>query len=613
MTYACLAGCIAASMIVPNLQAWYDCSNLSTITKAYQNVSQTGSGSSGTTTITASSSVINIVPIGSKLRIGTTDIYTVAAVSGSTIITIETLSSNYSSGTALALDKVSQINDLSGKGFNATQGTAANQPVYVPNNQNGKSIIDFIQLGAYMTIGNLNIGSAFSSVMLIELDSSIAAGDTFRRLLGMVNNNTYLFLRQSTTNLEQKAVLTDQTENRSLLSYSDYDNTYYGIAISTVDLSSRSIYLQDGDFNTATNTTASGFSTPTNAFGIGDIVDQTTIPNFRLAEMLFYSKDLSSGERAGINVYLESKWNLNVPVPDIAGLALWYDFSDNSTITSSYQTLSPTVSGTSGLSTLTASGDLSVAVFAHMTIKVNSTDIYTVSSISTTLGISTITVVGILTATYTTAALAVLKVSQVNDKSSNAYNATQNTAANQPIYVPNRQNSLSVMDFTGASFLTINSGALNIANGSNTLFVVSAGLSSSDSTREDIITIGTSSSTNWRMSYLTPSTSTIDYQSRNAAGSSVAQNTFTVANFNLFTAYRSGTTQSISVNSATATTNANGADFSSATTAFVGVSVTGTALQLIGQVAEIIVYSRALSATEIARINAYLKSKWSTP
>lgn len=289
---------------------WYDCSDVSTITKAYQNITPTGAGISGSTTITASASVTNIVPVGSKLRIDGTDIYTVSNVSTTTITTVETLTATYNAGSALALDKVSQINDKSGRGYHATQATIALQPVYVPNVQNGKSVVDFIQLGACMSIGNLNLGTAFTQVMLMKLDLSIANGDTFRRLFGMTNNNTFLFLRKATTNLEQKAVLTGQSENRSLLSYSAYDNTAWGIVISTINLSNRTIYLQDGTSNTTTNTTAASFQTATDIFGIGDIVDQTTIPGFKLGELLFYPQGVSPLQITNIDNNLENKWSI---------------------------------------------------------------------------------------------------------------------------------------------------------------------------------------------------------------------------------------------------------------------------------------------------------------
>jgi hypothetical protein len=145
MTFSALAGIISASNLIPyqGLTAWIDYSDVNTITKAYGNISQTGSGTSGTTTITASSTVANIVQIGMKIRIGGTDIYTVSNVVTTTITTVETLSATYTAGSALALDQISQVNDKSGLGNNYTQSTNSKKPVYTPSILNSKPVAIF--------------------------------------------------------------------------------------------------------------------------------------------------------------------------------------------------------------------------------------------------------------------------------------------------------------------------------------------------------------------------------------------------------------------------------------------------------------------------------------
>lgn len=294
---------------------WYDCSDITTITKAYASKTPTGSGTISTTTITASADVSNIVPVGSKLRIGGTDIYTVSAVSTTTITTIETLTATYSAGAALALDEVTLLTDKAPTVLNATTAGAALNPTYVPNNQNGLSIIDFIQLGSCLQTPAFNLQSAFTIVMLIKLDKTIAAGDTFRRLFTMGNNNSGLFIRQSTSNLEMKATLTGQSENRSLLSYSAYDNTAYGIVISEVNLSNRTLYLQNGTSNTTTNTTAASFATPTQTWFIGDnntvAAGGATTTGCKVAEVMFFNRSLATIERTTLNSYFQQKWGIS--------------------------------------------------------------------------------------------------------------------------------------------------------------------------------------------------------------------------------------------------------------------------------------------------------------
>ncbi len=143
MSVLCNAMMMSGSVpFLSGLQLYLDASDSSTITKAYQNLAATGSGTSGTTVITAASTETGKVQAGMKLRIGGTDIYTVASVSTTTINTIETLTSNYVAQ-AMALDRVSQWNDKSGRGNNATQGTALTQPVYNPAILNSKAVLAF--------------------------------------------------------------------------------------------------------------------------------------------------------------------------------------------------------------------------------------------------------------------------------------------------------------------------------------------------------------------------------------------------------------------------------------------------------------------------------------
>src|SRR5882757_11063268 len=104
-----LHGCIANSInpALTGMNLWLDGNDTSTITKAYQNITPTGSGTSGTHTITASATMANLALIGNKFRIGGIDIYTISAISTVTITIVETLTATYAAGSALALDKES--------------------------------------------------------------------------------------------------------------------------------------------------------------------------------------------------------------------------------------------------------------------------------------------------------------------------------------------------------------------------------------------------------------------------------------------------------------------------------------------------------------------------
>lgn len=150
-----------------NLSLWISGSDLGQITKAYQTITPTGSGTSGTTTITASATMATLGFVGQKLRIAGTDIYTLSLISTTTLTTVETLSATYNAGSALANDKISQILDKSSNSNTATQATADSQPTYIPNKKNGKSLMGFDS-------NNDGLSIASSS----SVDNIFAAGGT---------------------------------------------------------------------------------------------------------------------------------------------------------------------------------------------------------------------------------------------------------------------------------------------------------------------------------------------------------------------------------------------------------------------------------------------------
>ncbi len=140
--------CLKSSSGLPNgltnpnlVKLWLKASAINSITKAYASIVPTGSGTSGTTTITASATVANMVQAGAKLRIGGTDIYTVASISTITITTVETLTATYNAGSTLELDKVTRQLDISGNGNHPTAAAGTACPTYTPNAKNGKAAL----------------------------------------------------------------------------------------------------------------------------------------------------------------------------------------------------------------------------------------------------------------------------------------------------------------------------------------------------------------------------------------------------------------------------------------------------------------------------------------
>lgn len=276
------------------------------------------------------------------------------------------------------------------------------------------------------------------------------------------------------------------------------------------------------------------------------------------------------------------------------GLIGFYNYPTAANVTKAYVNLVATGSGTIGGTSITASATVANKVQAGMIIRIGGTDTYTVSSVSTT----TINIVGALSATYAAlSALAVDRISQWNDSSGLGNHLTQSTALSQPIFTPAKLNGLATATGDAASTMVVPSGIWGLSNGNNTVIAVTNRTLAAAAVNR-IFTLGASGSTRTSLEY-TAVANTVDWQSRNASGTTVSATSFTETNFIITAAFRSGTTQSIAVNNGTATTDTNGANSSSITEGAVFSASQGTTNFLTGNIAKLLIWNRALSASEI--------------
>jgi hypothetical protein len=291
--------------------------------------------------------------------------------------------------------------------------------------------------------------------------------------------------------------------------------------------------------------------------------------------------------------------------PRAGDLKLWLDASDASTITKAYQNQAATASGTSGTTTITASATQANLIQVGERIRIGGIDIYTVASVSTV----TITTVETLTATYGAgSALALERVSQWNDKSSNGYNVTQATALKQPVYNPNQQNSKAVLTFDGASSFAVPAGVFTIPNGDNTAFFVSK-RNSETGAQEILAGMREAGSVRYQLRYTSGAGSIAFWNSNAAPGTEVSKSGNTNTNMNINIARRSSTTLAAAVNNGPETTNTNANSESGVDSAFIGTTSDASGW-LIGSIAEIIIYHRSLTTFEISQVNRYLSQKW---
>lgn len=204
-------------------------------------------------------------------------------------------------------------------------------------------------------------------------------------------------------------------------------------------------------------------------------------------------------------------------------------------------------------------------------------------------------------------------VAALPDLSGNGNIATQNTVANQPICTANQRNGRSVLVFNGSSFLNVASGLNSITNGDNTVFAVCTRSSNSGNASDIIIgyPIPTTFSS-WYVQY-TSASGTIGYKNRNIAGGATTSSGGVDANYQILRGRIQGTTLATSINNGAETINSNGVYYTNTAAILIGAFNGGVSEFLTGTVAEILVYNRSLSATEMNVISDYLALKWAIP
>lgn len=188
------------------------------------------------------------------------------------------------------------------------------------------------------------------------------------------------------------------------------------------------------------------------------------------------------------------------------------------------------------------------------------------------------------------------------DKSGSSNNATQGTDINRPESGTSTQNGKNVTDWDGSDDMEWPAGLLDVFNEDNTVFVVSKRL-------VDAGTQGLFGSDANKAVLFYGNAGEVNYRSNNASSNTVTVSGVTTTNFNILRGRREGTTQALAINGGAETTNVGGSDITGVTDGFIGAT-DGGANNLTGSIAEILIYNRSLSASEIAVVENYLAAKW---
>jgi hypothetical protein len=199
-------------------------------------------------------------------------------------------------------------------------------------------------------------------------------------------------------------------------------------------------------------------------------------------------------------------------------------------------------------------------------------------------------------------------ITQFLDRSGNGNDSNvQGTASARPTRTASQINGLQAAVFDGGDVLELPSALYSISNDDNTIFLVSQQATDSGN-QERVYSMTEGGSGRHYFQYGTAA-GTVRWAS-NTTGAQTIDTGNTNTDFNIIRGFRDGTTQGLSINGATATTDSQGANEPDIDGAVIGAQTTALANPFIGSIAEILIYDRALTSTEIDNIENYLSAKY---
>ena len=418
------------------------------------------------------------------------------------------------SGTAGSL--VSQWQDQSGYGNSVSQGTTANMPTLLTGTLNSKPAVKFNGTTAFLT-GPATPVLAGSNVTMIAV-YQINGTAVLQRIVGSYSSST-----QASWGLIGGTNTT--TPKPMFDAYVTALGSYFPpIATSTTATSLNKPYLVEGLYNgTAQNIYLQGTLTGTYSLGVtgtlaygsanqlyvgGDSIGERL--NGFIAELLVYNRALSTTERQYVESYLYDKYLVGTQVTSSApsiGLTSG-TYSAPQLITLSSTTGAAIYYTIDGTNPTTGSQLYSVPFTLYTSGTIKSISVTGVGFSSSVITSSTITITGPSKTLVATSGLQLWLqsgtgvtvsgslVTQWNDQSSLGNNAVQATGSAQPFYTPASVNGWPTVSFNGTQSLQVqNSTNFNFAN--PTLFVVGRSIdggnftaknnaSASDSTRRKL-------------------------------------------------------------------------------------------------------------------------------
>ena len=491
-------------------------------------------------------------------------------------------------------DAISRWRDLSGNGFDATQGTASRQPTIINNTQNGMSGVNFpgAANNGLLTSGTSDevIGD-FAMIVVAKIDTSqdmhTIAGKT---LDGFGNWENYtdwsLIYRTSNGNLSGSVTASSYATGRSA-TYNVIPSERFYILTMNYDESSIQLYVDGVLIEDNTTSFTLGHN---HDFVIGFSHNASRVFKGEILEIITFDQDLNANELMNIHYYLSSKWGLE------------------STVDSDSDGHTDAAEETAGTSALNASDfpmpDFSDSIDAQIGEASGLDSIE--SNVELWLDSSNIDFAYNATLTDGDA------ISEWKDLSGNDYHAQQANASNQPSIKLNALNSNATVLFTSSSSHYMKTLPFNTQTGEITIVSVFKTGSTIDGRvyyhtgepggsiafrpKSDGVDGWNYSSTENKSRGSATSTGTIAASSANLGSYSYKVNVTAVAMLN-------------GNNKVTSTDTANPINQTGNDGKMIGAHPNPTDYWN-GEIAELIVFDKQLSDDELAKVNYYLSKKW---
>jgi hypothetical protein len=242
---------------------------------------------------------------------GTSNIYTITAISGTTITLDDTLSQTYG-GVTLYGGHVSQLADKSGNGANGTQGTAAVMPLWISNGQNGNGVINLNGTQYMDSTPNLNNAAGGYNSVFFTMNWNGTQG---RMPFGSTSYDIYITGGGFGFNTGESNVYGISNGDLSG-AWRQFDAVFYNGPMT----GHNKLYMQ-GQSQTLSFILGSDSNRYiSDSLRIGGWTNSTSYRfTGRLSEFAIFNIDLGSNSRDLVTQYQSAKWGITLTGPGVIG------------------------------------------------------------------------------------------------------------------------------------------------------------------------------------------------------------------------------------------------------------------------------------------------------